>query len=339
MIVGPNGQGKTNLLEAIAWLATLESFRYAPNDAMVRNGCVAAVARAEVESQDRTCLIEGEIRSGRQDRVQLNRQPLRRRSDLADVLRVTVFMPDDLYLVKGGPAGRRRFLDESISVKRPSYYSTRSQFDKVLRQRATLLRQSGGRLSDVVAATLDVWDVQLAKLGTEVAEQRESLVTELEPLVREGYEELAGETTRLSLAYQRTWQGSLEEALHGSRAEDVRRGVNSLGPQRDEMDIQIHGMSARSRASQGEQRSIALALRLGLHRAVTSSAGSAPVLLLDDVFSELDDRRSTRLLELLPPGQVLLASASTPPESILASQTVDVEDLRELAMTGAGGPL
>lgn len=335
-IVGPNGRGKTNILEAVAWLATLESFRYAPSDSLIRSGTSSAVVRAETETEGRKCLIEGEVRSGRQDRVQVNRQPLRRRSDLSDVFRVTVFTPDDLDLVKGAPIQRRRFLDEFGVARFPSFYSTRMQLEKVLRQRATLLRQAVGKVSDAVAATLDVWDVQLAKIGTEVAELREGLVLELEPLVQDAYQDLAGERTPLSLTYQRSWDGDLGHALGQSRREDVRRGTNSVGPQRDDMEIGIHGMPARSRASQGEQRSIALALRLAVHRAVMAATRSCPVLLLDDVFSELDNRRSSRLLELLPEGQVLLASASALPGSTRAVGTIDVERVGRTGLASTG---
>jgi DNA replication and repair protein RecF len=315
VIVGSNGEGKTNLLEAIGYLATLGSFRGAPSDALIRQGCGSAVVRAEGERDDRALLIEAELNAGGRDRVQVNRQPLKRARDLLGALRVSVFAPDDLVLVKGGPGERRRFLDDVLVALHPKHDALQRDVDRVLRQRNTLLRQSGGKASPEVASTLDVWDAKLASTGTALVEAREELVAQLEPEIAKAYDQVAHTAADVSVAYQRSWAGSLADAVAASRADDLRRGVTLVGPHRDEVALAIAGLPGRTHASQGEQRSLALALRLAAHRVVGEAVGASPVLLLDDVFSELDPDRSAALLTHLPPGQALLTTAGLVPES------------------------
>ncbi len=324
IIVGANGEGKTNLLEAIAYLATLSSFRSVPGDALIRQGCARAVVRAEGERDGRQVLVEAELNGSGRDRVQVNRQPLRRARDLLGALRVSVFAPDDLVLVKGGPAERRRFLDEVLVALHPKHDALQRDLDRILRQRNTLLRQSGGRLSPEVEVTLDVWDAQLAATGDALAATRQALVTSLEPEVAKAYDQVAHTAADVTMGYQRSWTGPLADALVKSRNDDLRRGVSLVGPHRDELVLAIGGLPVRTHASQGEQRSLALALRLGAHRLVSEQVGEAPVLLLDDVFSELDPERADALLTHLPPGQSLLTTAGFVPEGARAGRIVRV---------------
>ena len=315
-VVGANGEGKTNLLEAIGYLATLSSFRGVPGEALVRSGCDTAVVRAELRSEeDRESLVEAELRTTGRDRVLVNRQPLRRARDLLGTMRVSVFSPDDLALVKGGPGERRRYLDDVLVACAPRHDLTLGDLDRVLRQRNTLLKQAGGRLSPEVEATLDVWDAKLAEVGEALGEARSKLVHRLEPLVGKAYDDVASAVAQVTLSYEAPWRAaSLAAALADARGDDLRRGVTTVGPHRDELAIGIGGLPSRTHASQGEQRSVALALRLAAHALVTDVTGTAPVLLLDDVFSELDPERSEALLGHLPPGQALLTTAGPMPD-------------------------
>ena len=324
VIVGSNGEGKTNLLEAIGYLATLSSFRGAPGEALVRQGCGSAVVRAEGERDERALLIEAELVAGGRDRVQVNRQPLKRSRDLLGALRVSVFAPDDLVLVKGGPGERRRFLDDVLVSLHPKHDALQRDVERVLKQRNSLLRQAGGRLTGEVESTLDVWDAKLSSAGTALVEAREELVAQLEPEVQKAYDQVAHTAADVTVTYQRSWTGPLADAIAAGRADDLRRGLSLVGPHRDEIVLAIGGLPARTHASQGEQRSLALALRLAAHRVVGEAVGAAPVLLLDDVFSELDPERSEALLTHLPPGQALLTTAGLVPESARPGKLVRV---------------
>jgi DNA replication and repair protein RecF len=324
-IVGANGEGKTNLLEAVGYLATLASFRGAPGEALVRAGAEQAVVRAEVEREGRTSLLEAELRAVGRDRVLVNRQPLKRTRDLLGTVRTTVFSPDDLALVKGGPAERRRLVDDALVACAPRHDATRSDLDRILRQRTTLLKQAGGRLSPEVAATLDVWDAKLAEVGEVLGTAREKLVARLEPVVAKAYDDVASAAAEVTLTYEAPWRAvGLAAALEAARHDDVRRAVSTVGPHRDELVLTVNGLPARTHASQGEQRSLALALRLGTHHVVTEVTGSTPILLLDDVFSELDPDRSAALLAHLPPGQSLLTTAGPLPEAVTPQLVVRV---------------
>jgi DNA replication and repair protein RecF len=326
-VLGDNGEGKTNLAEALAYLATLSSFRGAPSDALVRVGAESAVIRAEVCHDDgRETLIEAElVRSGR-NRVQINRQKLGRVRELLGAVRVTVFSPDDLLLVKGGPGDRRRFLDDTLVALATKYDAMRLELDRIVRQRNTLLKQAAGRLTAEVETTLDVWDERLVGVAERFGHARATLVARLTPLVSGAYEQLAGGPTPIDLCYEPEWRRiGLTRALAEARSADVRRGVSTVGPHRDELSVSISGMSSRTHASQGEQRTLALALRLAAHRLVTERTGSAPVLVLDDVLSELDQSRSTALLEELPAGQVVITSASPLPPAAHPDRLLRIE--------------
>lgn len=326
-LLGDNGQGKTNVLEAIAWLATLSSFRGAPTEAMIRQGVDRAVIRAEGEREGRSILLEAELVASGRNRVLVNRQALKRARDLLGVLRVTVFSPDDLELLKGGPAERRHYLDDALVASHPRYDALRSSVDKVLKQRNALLKGAGGRLDESAAFTLDVWDAKLVEVGGALASARQNLLARLAPVLAETYDAVAHGPADVTACYVADWAGSgLEEALAAARTDDVRRGVSTVGPHRDDVGFTIGGLPARTHASQGEQRSLALALRLAAHRVITEVTGSAPVLLLDDVFSELDPDRSDALLANLPAGQTLLTSASGLPPKADPALVLEVVD-------------
>jgi DNA replication and repair protein RecF len=324
-LLGRNGQGKSNFLEAVGYLATLESFRGAPAEALVRSGSSTAVVRGQVVVDGRAQLIEAEINPAGRNRVQVNRQRLVRARDLVEALRVTVFAPDDLELLKGGPQVRRSYLDKALILERPAVDSVRSDFEKALRQRNALLKQCKGRLDEAAGLTLDVWDLKLAQAGEELTRLRRDLADRLSPVTTQAYRDVAGAAADVRLVYVSEWvEHGLAAALAASRPDDVRRGTTLVGPHRDDLLVLLNGMPSRTHASQGEQRSLALGLRLGVHRLVTNRVGVPPVLLLDDVFSELDPERSAALLAALPAGQTLLSSATELPPGAVAELTLDV---------------
>lgn len=319
-IVGANGQGKTNLLEAIAYLARVSSFRGAPPAAMISadppdDSLPTTVVRGHLHSAGRELLIEAELRAEGRPRVLVNRQPLRRRADLAGAFQVTVFRPDDLELVKSGPSIRREYLDEVLVSARPAHAGVVGEVEKILRQRNTLLKQVGRRLSPEEELTLDVWDERLAVAGTRLGDLRREILERLGPYVADAYDRLAGTPASVTLRYSSSWQeAGLAESLRTGREEDLRRKVSLVGPHRDDVVVELGGLDARHQASQGEQRCLALALRLAAHRLVIDELGATPVLLLDDVFSELDPDRSSALIRALPVGQAILTSASPLPD-------------------------
>ena len=301
-------------------MATLQSFRGSPKEALVRRGADRAILRAETKVGDRVLTIEAEVSATGRSRTQVNRQVVRRRADLHDALRVTVFSPEDIGVVRAGPADRRNFLDETLAVVDPKAARAADETEKVLKQRAALLRNVGRSLNPEEATTLDVWDARLEESGTRLVEARENLVAELAPRAAEHYARLAGSPIHVGLAYVRSWDGPLLEALDAARTKDVQRGVSTVGPHRDELELTLAGLPSRTQASQGEQRSLALALQLAAHQLATERLGTAPVLLLDDVFSELDPQRSRALLAGLPPGQALLTTAQPAPPEVAAAK-------------------
>ncbi len=327
LITGRNGHGKTNLLEAIALLSGARSFRGASADALVMAGAAAAVVRAEVVRDDRTSLVEMQLAPGK-TRAQVNRQAVRRLRDLSDVVRVVVFGPDDLDLVKGAPAGRRTVIDDVLSDIDVRFRQDRIDLDRILRQRNNLLRQAKGRLNPDVASTLDVWDSQLGVVGEAVTRARRQLLDDLGPLVEQFYTSVAGGTDHVALRYHCSWgTATLTAALSEGRVDELRRATTLVGPHRDDIVIELNGLPARTHASQGEQRSLALALRLAVHHRITSVMGDPPLVLLDDVFSELDDHRATRLIDCLPVAQIVLTSATgTVPPGIRPGLVVEVRN-------------
>ena len=327
VVVGQNGQGKTSLLEAIAWGALGRSFRGVPDAALVRTGAERAIVRLGIEEgSGRERLIEAELRAVGRNRVLVDRNPLARIRDLLGALRVTVFAPDDLELVKGGPAHRRTYLDDLLVATAPRYAAVVGEYEKVLRHRNALLR--GGLRGPDARTTLDVFDEQLVRAGTELVLGRLRLTEQLAPAVDAAYRELAGGDDGISAAYVAEWAegtpatdaGAITDAFHEAlarlRQRETERGTTLVGPHRDEWQLLVAGLDSRTHASQGEQRTLALGLRLAGHRTVTEAIDDEPVLLLDDVFSELDDRRGNALVEKLTGGQTLVTTAGSLPEAV-----------------------
>lgn len=325
-VLGRNGRGKTNLLEAVGFMAGIGSLRGAPDEALVRSGAGAAVVRGEITAGGREQTVEIEIaRSGR-NRVLLNRQRVSRLRELAEALTVTVFSPDDLQLVKGSPARRRRWLDEALVACRPAHEALRADLDRILRQRNTALRQAKGRVTPDMAVTLDVWDAKLAESGDRLRHLRRHLLSALQPRLASAYAAVAGAPVPIAADYVSSWgQEPLAEALAEARSDDVRRGVTTVGPHRDDVSFGIGGLAARTHASQGEQRSLALALRLAADGEVREQRSVKPVLLLDDVFSELDPARAGALAGALPDGQKILTSATGVPPGCAADQVLRLD--------------
>lgn len=328
VITGTNGQGKTNVLEAVGYAATTRSFRGAAPEALIRDGADAAVVRVAGSRADRSFLIEAELPVTGRGRVQLNHQRVVRSRDLFDALLVSVFTPDDLALIKGGPIERRRHLDETMVALHPRHDAVRSDVERILRQKSALLKQARGARTADVQTTLDVWNTKLVEAGEQLAAAREEVLGLLGPVVTTAYHQIAGAspTTEVILTYDSAWRSEgLAATLDRLQLDELRRGVCLVGPQRDDVAVSLGGTSARTHASQGEQRSLALALRLGAHRLITDVVGVAPVLLLDDIFSELDPERSAALLAHLPLGQAILTTAGPLPAGARPARTLRVE--------------
>jgi DNA replication and repair protein RecF len=336
VITGLNGTGKTSVLEAVGYLSTLQSFRGASRETMIRTGADGAVIRGETRIGDRAMTIECELSMNGPSRSLVNRQSVRRRDQLHEALRTTVFSPDEIGVVRGGPSERRRFLDDTLTVVDPRSVRAVEELDKIIRQRNALLRGGIRKLDPEVVRTLDIWDTRLDATGTVLADARERLATALVPRAAEHYARLAGERHDLTLVYRRSWDGSLADALERGRHRDLERGVSLIGPHRDDIEMFLDNLPARSHASQGEQRSFALALRLAAHQLATERLGSPPVLLLDDVFSELDQRRSEALLAGLPEGQTLLTTALPLPPGVGVSRTYHMKSPGELVEGSEG---
>ena len=310
VLLGENGSGKTSLVEAIAFLGSGYSFRGTTRDMMIRTGCDRSVIRAELSAGERQLLVEAQIVFGAGAHFQVNRQVIKSTSQLFEVIPAVIFSPNDLNLVQGGPGPRREYLDSSITIVDPPVGQLLSDLDKVLRQRATLLRQSGGRLEPGIVSTLDVWDDRLSELGEAVAAARKDMIERLNPYVGEAYRLLAGQSGGvIAMSYSSTWTPSLSEALKNCRSDDIKRAVNTVGPHRDDLHLEIDGRSLRNQASQGEQRCMALSLKLGFYEMVVQETSTVPILLLDDVFSELDPARGVALMSALPRGQSIVTTS------------------------------
>jgi DNA replication and repair protein RecF len=333
VLYGANGQGKTSVLEAIGWIARTRSFRGVADAHLVRAGMTESIVRGEVQTGERVQLFEAEIRAAGRNRILCNRQPVARARDLHGLLRVTVFSPDDLALVKGGPNGRREYLDELLVMLAARYDAAQADFERTLKQRNALLR--GGIRDDEARATLDVFDEQLVVAAGELLRGRLRLVERLTLSIAEAYELLAGDGRSVSGSYEGDWSDGpvtaadadtvetrLRAALERRRRAEIERGMTLVGPHRDEWRLTIGGLDARTQASQGEQRTLALALRLAGHTVARDVTGTTPVLLLDDVFSELDAHRTAALVEHLPPGQTLLTTAGVLPAGVVAQHAL-----------------
>lgn len=325
VIQGENGAGKTSLLEALSYCSVLKSFRSVPKDALVQAGEETASILCDLRQGERRVEIKVHLEPARRDTVTLNDRRVSGPREVIEVLRTTLFTPDDLELVKGPPARRRDLLDDAVLATWPRLGGDRAELERVLRQRNTLLRQLGGRLPHDAVMTLDVWDERLAAVGERVVVAREQLVDKATPYVAEAFSVLAPRAGALGLTYVRSFDGALRDALEKCRHDDLKRQVTTVGPQRDELEITAGGLDARTRLSQGRQRCVALALRLGLHRYVAEVTGAVPVLLLDDAFSELDEATARALVGELPPGQALLTTAGSLPPGADPDLVVRVE--------------
>ena len=348
VLVGENGQGKTNLIEAVGYLSTLSSHRVSGDAALVRQGATAAVVQARVVRSSAPTTVEVEIYSGRANRARINRG-LVRPPEIVGTVRSVLFAPEDLELVSGDPAARRSFLDRIMVQLRPRMVAVKSEYDRAARQRAALLKSAGaarrgGGSAD--AAALDVWDVQLAKLGARITAARAEIVARLRPRVDEFYAKVSGGRGPAEIAY-RASAGRLTERANGAgggpdfgegtqeelrdvelneirlisamaerREEEIRRGVNLVGPHRDELELALGTLPARGYASHGESWSYALALKLASWRVLCGdesgewAEGGEPVLILDDVFAELDARRRDRLARIVEEAEQAIVTAA-----------------------------
>jgi DNA replication and repair protein RecF len=314
-LVGPNGQGKTNVVEAVGYLSTLGSHRVAADGPLVRTGADRATIGARVVRDDREVQLEVEINPGKANRARLNRSPLPRARDLLGQLRTVVFAPEDLALVKGDPSERRRFLDDLLVQLWPRLAGTRADYDRIIKQRNALLKSAGAaRRADSaeVERTLSVWDDQLATVGAELSAARVALVASLRPHVTQAYAMLAGgpdavSSADVSIDYvpsvgrqlgeqtdRATWREALIDAVAARRREELDRGVTLVGPHRDDLALALGDLPVKGYASHGEAWSTAVALRLASFEVLRADHDD-PVLILDDVFAELDADRRTRL--------------------------------------------
>lgn len=347
VLVGPNGQGKTNLLEAIGYLATLSSHRVALDAPLIRAGAERAIVQTAVVSDGRQLVLEIEILPGRANKAKLNRSPVPRPREILGGLRTVLFAPEDLAIVRGDPSERRRFLDDVLVQRSPRLAGVRSDYDRVLKQRAALLKTAGlakraGKSGDL--STLDVWDGHLAEHGAQLLAARMELVRALSPYAVEAYARLAPTSGQLALRYVSSIENSLgndtdvipeisvlQAALLAElarvRPQEVERGVTLVGPHRDDLEVRLNELPLRGYASHGEGWSAALALRLACYE-LLSAEGAEPVLILDDVFAELDATRRDQLAEFAGKAeQVLISSAvvSDVPE-LLSGARYDVMD-------------
>ncbi|HEY2042562.1 MAG TPA: DNA replication/repair protein RecF [Jatrophihabitans sp.] len=342
VLVGPNGQGKTNLLEATCYLSTLTSHRVASDAPLIRAGAEQATVQAAVVSGGRQLVLEIAITAGRANKAKLNRSPVPRPRDLLGGLRTVLFAPEDLAIVRGDPSERRRFLDDVLVQRAPRLAGVRADYDRVLKQRAALLKSAGAARRSGGSAdlrTLDVWDGHLAEQGAQLMAARMDLVAALRPFAEASYAQLApgtpvtvvgpGSDSALELRYVSSIDEALpdDDGVEGDippisllsavllselarvRPQEIERGVTLVGPHRDDLDLMLNGLPIRGYASHGEGWSAALALRLACYD-LLSSDGAEPVLILDDVFAELDATRRDRLATLAGKAEQVLISAA-----------------------------
>ena len=321
--VGANGQGKTNLVEAVVYLSTLSSHRVAADAPLIRRGTERAIVRADLVRDDQSLQIEVEIATGRANKARINKSPVPRTRDILGLLRTVTFAPEDLALVKGDPSERRRFLDDLLVQRLPRLAGTRADYDRVLKQRNALLKSAGSARRtnpDDVSRTLEVWDEQVASLGAEITVARRELVDLLRPRVASAYAELidAGDTVGMDYATSAedlptddvaAARTGLLEAMALRRKDELDRGLTLVGPHRDDVLLSLGPAPIKGYASHGESWSAALALRLASYDLLTDES-AAPVLILDDVFAELDASRRAHLAgRVAGAPQVLITAA------------------------------
>ncbi len=346
VLLGQNGQGKTNLVEAIGYTASLSSHRVATDAPLVRAGADRAIVRTEVVRDGRATLVEIEINPGRANRARINRSPVPRPREVLGVLRTVLFAPEDLALVKGDPGERRRFLDDLLVQRAPRYAGVRADYDRVLKQRNALLKSAsaarrGGAGAGEALRTLEVWDSHLVGLGSELVEARLSLVADLAEPVAEAYDDLAGHGAPATATYVSSLRPdgplpgeraaiaeAMTDAIASRRREELERGVTLVGPHRDELALRLGDLTAKGYASHGESWSLALALRLASYRVLCDddAPGGRPVLVLDDVFAELDAARRRRLAEVVIAAEQTLVTAAVDADvpDVLAGARIEV---------------
>ncbi|WCN81539.1 DNA replication/repair protein RecF [Micromonospora sp. LH3U1] len=326
VLIGANGVGKTNLVEALGYVATLDSHRVATDAPLVRMGATSAVIRCAVVHEGRELLVELEIVPGKANRARLGRSPARRARDVLGALRLVLFAPEDLELVRGDPSERRRYLDDLLVNRQPRYAGVRADYERVVKQRNALLRTAylarktgGSRGGDL--GTLAVWDTHLAQHGAELLAGRLELVAALTPHVAKAYDAVAADRGAASIAYRPSIElaepttdraalsDALIAALAASRSAEIERGTTLVGPHRDELALTLGPLPAKGYASHGESWSFALALRLAGYDLLRAD-GIEPVLVLDDVFAELDTGRRERLAELVGGASQLLVTCA-----------------------------
>jgi DNA replication and repair protein RecF len=329
VFVGPNGFGKTNLIEALWYSSTLASHRVASDAPLIRSGAERAIVSTIVVSDGRELAVDVEINAGRANKARLNRSPVRAAREILGVLRAVLFAPEDLALVRGDPGERRRYLDELATTRRPQVAAVRSDYDKVLRQRTALLKTAAAaryRGDRGVLDTLDVWDGHLAAHGAQLIAARVELVNQLAPEVEKAYQLLAPASRPASIHYRsRTelieqeaaagtgtaelFEAALLDALARRRDAELERGVCLVGPHRDDLELRLGDQVAKGFASHGESWSMALALRLAAYELLRADGGD-PVLLLDDVFAELDSARRQALANVAASAEQVLVTAA-----------------------------
>jgi DNA replication and repair protein RecF len=334
VLVGPNGVGKTNLVEAAGYLATLGSHRVAADAPLIRRGAPRALVRGVVVHQGRELTVELEIAPGRANRARVNRAPAKPR-DVLGILRTVLFAPEDLALVRGDPGERRRFLDDLLVSRFPRYAAVRSDYDRVLRQRSALLKtaRGGGDMR-----TLDVWDGHLARHGAALLAGRLELVGAIAPRAVDAFAEVAPTSDPISVGYRCSIEGELPgavdelepllvDAMGRMRRQEVERGVCLVGPHRDDLELRLGDGPAKGYASHGESWALALALRLASYRLLCDD-DVEPVLVLDDVFAELDSRRRTALADVARRAEQVLVTAA------VAEDVPDALDGDRFAVSG-----
>lgn len=329
VFVGPNGFGKTNIVEALWYSATLGSHRVASDAPLIRTGADRAVVSTIVVNEGRELAIDLEITAGRANKARLNRSPVRSPREILGVLRAVLFAPEDLALVRGDPSERRRYLDELATIRRPRIAGVRADYDKVVRQRTALLKTASGarfRGDSSALETLDVWDGHLATFGAQLIAARVALVTHLAPEVEKSYQLLAPASRPAAIHYRsgtdvveaeaavgtvdtEIYEAALLAELARRRTAELERGVCLVGPHRDDLELRLGDHPAKGFASHGESWSMALSLRLAAYELLRED-GSDPVLLLDDVFAELDESRRRALVNVASTAEQVLVTAA-----------------------------
>lgn len=330
LLIGENGAGKTNLVEACVYLSMLESHRVTGYSSLIHSESASSQLSLKAKNDSREISVAAELNRDKPNRYFLNAHQVKRTSDLVGVSKVVVFAPEDLDLVRRDPQDRRRFLDESMIQLKPRLSGVKADYERVLKQKAALLK-SARQVSNPDLTTLDIWDDQLVSLGSELIFQRQELISKIFPLLQDFYHQLSGKPESIDLSMRTSVAGGEEEEEFSSltnwdkqeiseafyqrlqelRPKELERGVSLVGPHRDELSILKSGLLARSHASQGEAWSLALGLKLAMAQLLREDSQSGdPVLILDDVFAVLDAGRRQRLVEfVINNEQVLITSA------------------------------